>query len=181
MAAFSPALRDRDNRVIFGQFFRSENRARTRRLPVVAVLLLTLSACGDQSFDTLDDSPLSWQSLRGEWVFINYWAVWCAPCRKEIPELNEFTDGRVLGVNYDNPDLATLTEHSQELGIEFTQLQVDPAQALGFERPSVLPATFVFDPQGVYRGVMVGPQTQASLAAWLKPGYELSVQSATKP
>ncbi len=177
----SPVRKGRDNRVITQQQGGKGRGTRIKRVFGSVIVLLMLSACGDQSFDTLDESPLSWQSLRGEWVFINYWAVWCAPCRKEIPELNEFSQGRVLGVNYDNPDLATLTQHSQELGIEFTQLQVDPSQALGFERPSVLPATFVFDPQGVYRGVMMGPQTQASLAAWLTPSYEVSLDAATKP
>lgn len=143
----------------------------------VAILLapLLLSGCGDTKLQQLNGADLSWASMRGEWVFINYWAIWCAPCRKEIPELNAFTQGRVLGVNYDNPDSETLQAHTAELSIEFTQLGSDPSELLGFERPAVLPATYVFDPNGVYRGVMMGPQTQASLSAWLQPGYQLKV------
>ena len=40
----------------------------------------------------------------GQWRIINYWAIWCAPCREEIPELNELdrsTELVVLAVNYD--------------------------------------------------------------------------------
>lgn len=146
----------------------------TRWWLMVVLSSLLLSSCGDTKLQQLNGSNLSWESLRGEWVFINYWAVWCAPCRKEIPELNAFTQGHVLGVNFDGPDLDTLKEHTAELNIEFTQLQDDPSSQLGFERPSVLPATYVFDPKGIYRGVMMGPQTEASLSAWLQPGYELS-------
>lgn len=152
---------------------RPKSRIRIMGLLTLLTALL-LSGCNDLTFERLDGSDLSWQSLRGEWVFINYWAVWCAPCRKEIPELNAFTEGQVLGVNFDNPDRAILQQHSDELKIEFTQLLLDPSSQLRFERPSVLPATYVFDPQGVYRGVMVGPQTQASLAAWLERGDQIA-------
>ena len=39
-------------------------------------------------------------------IVINYWATWCAPCRKEIPELNELDHQLsdrldVIGVNFD--------------------------------------------------------------------------------
>ena len=142
----------------------------------VGVILLVglLAGCGGTKLDTLDEPALDWGAQRGEWVFINYWAVWCTPCRKEIPELNRFEEGRVLGVNYDNPDLTTLRQQTRDMGIEFTQLVADPAQLLGYDRPNVLPATFVFDPDGVYRGVMVGPQTHESLSAWLQPGVEVT-------
>ena len=147
-----------------------------KRVKVTGLILLSLVliSCGAPKLDTLDATPLDWKAQRGEWVFINYWAVWCAPCRKEIPELNSFDGGRVLGVNYDNPDLATLRQQTSDMGIEFTQLLADPAELLGYERPSVLPATFVFDPEGVYRGVMGGPQTHESLSVWLEPGFEVT-------
>lgn len=136
------------------------------------VVVAALSGCGDTEFDTLSGDALNWNAQRGQWVFVNYWAPWCQPCRKEIPELNQFEQHhrdlvRVVGVNFDQPDDRELKRQTDELGIEFTQLTGDPAAQLNIERPLVLPATFVFDPSGNYRGVLMGPQTLKSLGAWL--------------
>lgn len=150
----------------------------------LSVLLgLLLTACGDTQLDTLDHGELSWQQQRGQWVFINYWAQWCHPCRKEIPELNQFArqyqgHAMVLGVNFDGPAQAELRQQTKAMDIEFVQLIGDPAARLGYERPTVLPATYVFDPSGVYHGVMVGPQTEASLSAWLQDRPEVAVPAA---
>lgn len=148
------------------------------------LLALLLSACSDTQLSSLESGDLTWQQQRGQWVFINYWAQWCHPCRKEIPELNQFAQqyqGRavVWGVNFDEPSVDELQRQTQAMGIRFVQLTEDPAGLLGFERPTVLPATYVFDPAGVYQGVMVGPQTEASLTAWLKdrPGVAMPAVS----
>lgn len=144
-----------------------------KKLSIGLLLTLLLSACSDTQLTTLDNGDLDWQQQRGQWVFINYWAQWCHPCRKEIPELNEFAQqyqgqAVVWGVNYDAPAEDELRQQTQAMGIRFVQLSEDPSGVLGFEPPTVLPATYVFDPNGVYQGVMVGPQTEASLTAWLK-------------
>ena len=33
---------------------------------------------------------ISFSKFEGQWLLLNFWATWCAPCREEIPELNEF-------------------------------------------------------------------------------------------
>jgi thiol-disulfide isomerase/thioredoxin len=100
-------------------------------------------------------------------VLVNYWAKWCKPCIKEIPELNALDQGRddvtVLGVNYDGLTGDALAAQLTELKVEFATLTADPATQLGTQRPVVLPTTFILDPEGALVSTLVGPQTLETL------------------
>jgi thiol-disulfide isomerase/thioredoxin len=130
----------------------------------ILALFLLLSACS-----LSDNDPLT--NARGKWTFINYWATWCKPCIEEIPELNEFAAQNpylvVLGVNFDGIEGKQLAAAEQKLGIEFTNLDQDPHQQFGYERPNVLPVTVVINPQGEVVKQLIGPQTFGSLMAAL--------------
>jgi len=143
---------------------------------VLVCVCLLLSGCRGTRFTLDDGQSLRWADLRGQWVFINYWAVWCKPCIEEIPQLNDVHEmqlGYVLGVNFDQPEQSVLQQQRRKLAIKFPVLQSDPVATLGYERPKVLPTTVIFDPEGRYRGVLLGPQTAASLkAAQLAYGLE---------
>ena len=120
--------------------------------------LLLIAACGAG-----DANPLPAQ---GQWRLVNYWALWCTPCREEIPELNllDKIDGiTVFGVNYDGKRGDELQEQRRALGINFPALTTDPAGALGIARPRVLPTTLIVNPDGVLVATLAGPQTEASL------------------
>ena len=108
-------------------------------------------------------------AARGHWVVVNYWAEWCKPCIKEIPELNqlarEHREIRVFGVNYDDETGDALRAQVEKLGIEFPLLTADPAAELGIPRPAVLPTTLILTPGGELAATLVGPQTLESLLA----------------
>jgi len=128
-------------------------------------LALLLAACTDGTPPT----PASaLDKLAGRQVVINYWAIWCKPCIKEIPELNqlalEYPDIAVLGVNYDGLQGDELKQQLQQLDIQFPMLDNDPSAELGIDRPAVLPTTIILDPDGQVSQVLVGPQTLDSLA-----------------
>ncbi len=131
---------------------------------LAAILLLTLlGGCGD------DPDAATLASGRGHWTVVNYWAEWCKPCIKEIPELNrlarEHPELRVLGVNFDGTTGEELARQVADLGIAFPLLAVDPAAQLGTERPVVLPTTLIVNPNGQLVATLVGPQTLESLLA----------------
>ena len=84
----------------------------------------------------------------GRYLIVNYWATWCAPCIREIPELNEFADefhGRVAvwGVNYDAPQGAEQLRQVQKMQITFPVFAANPSERLGVAMPEVLPTTCV--------------------------------------
>ena len=128
-----------------------------------------LAACSEkQGAGQNAVAEASLEELRGQWVVINYWAKWCKPCIKEIPELNEldqrYPQVTVVGVNYDGATGEELATQLKSLGVEFASLPRDPASELSLPRPQVLPTTIILTPSGAVSQILVGPQTMASLA-----------------
>ena len=133
---------------------------RSLKLLITAFVLATLVSCSD-----------SRQLFGGDnWTVINYWAVWCKPCREEIPELNHLNDVtgiEVLGVNFDLKSGEALYADAQNLGLEFENIG-DPSHQLGIERPIVLPTTVVLSPSGDVEAVLIGPQTKETILAVIR-------------
>ena len=107
--------------------------------------------------------------VSSQWNVINYWAIWCKPCREEIPELNQLNQIEnvvVLGVNFDGKVGEALISDAVDLGIAFDIID-DPASNLNISRPSVLPTTLVLSPEGTLVATLVGPQTAESIMAYI--------------
>lgn len=141
------------------------------------LMLFSLSACsGGSDFELSDGSKGRYSDYEGRWIFINYWAEWCPPCREEVPDLNRFhalhkdTDAVVLGVNFDLPPPEKLRRDVATVGIEFPVLTADPKQLLGERIPEIIPTTYVFQPDGAYAGALVGPHTLETFESILKTG-----------
>ncbi len=136
--------------------------------PLLAIGLLLLAACDQTGPDSDANKHFDIAAHQGKWVVINYWAEWCAPCKKEIPELNELAQQWpesivVLGVNADGAEGEELAGQSRRMGIDFDVLPEDPADALRLARPAALPTTYLFTPDGELGFKLVGPQTAAQL------------------
>lgn len=142
-----------------------------------AMLVLCLGLLGGCGGEDWGPDQHGWtvadEALRGRWLVINYWAEWCAPCRKEVPELNRLSgelpaaQARVLGVNFDALQGEELATAVRALGIDYTNLERDPAARLGLEASAVLPVTWLVDPQGQVRERLTGEQDAAGLRARL--------------
>lgn len=142
---------------------------------LILLLTLSLAGCsdGEPRYTLADGKTLKFSDLQGRIVLINYWAEWCKPCRKEIPELNalqqQYGDQvQVLGVNFDGIQGDALIKQTNNLGIEFPILTTDPRAQFSVEASGVLPETLVIDRQGVYEKVLLGPQTLEQLQTIIK-------------
>ena len=106
--------------------------------PAIVLLTLAIGSCAPIDFEYADGAAGRYSDWRGHWVFINYWAEWCAPCRYEIPQLNSLnkvtpqSDVRVVGVNFDGVDGAALRALMQRMSIEFPVATKDPRERFGY-------------------------------------------------
>jgi len=137
----------------------------------VCWLGIALAGCGDARLPLLSGKSVDIKAHQGDWLLLNYWATWCAPCVKEVPELNALdaeSGIRVLGINFDNLQGDALRQAVSQLQIEFDQLLQDPAEQLALARPNVLPVTVIISPDGSVLQTMLGPQSQASIHAFMQ-------------
>jgi len=150
---------------------------------MLAVTLLVLSAArlhaGDErpgpvdfSLQQLHGETVTLSGFRPKWVVLNYWATWCAPCRKEIPELSELNASRadivVLGLAFEDTEMDVFDEFLLEFNPSYPILLVDvynPPEPFG--APKALPTTIILDPEGYAVKTFVGPVTRASIESFI--------------
>ena len=121
--------------------------------------------------DTVDHGRFDLASHRGQWVVVNFWATWCAPCLKEIPDLNALDAKRedlvVIGLAYEEitPE-AMRAFYVEKVKPEYPVAIVDvynpPAD---FDTPRGLPFTVLVAPDGTVGHKFLGPVTGAEIEA----------------
>lgn len=135
------------------------------RMCLAACVLWVAGCTPEVQVNFADGSKTQRSHWDGRWLVVNYWAEWCAPCREEIPELNELHAQRtehgliVLGVNYDGLQDDKLKAAGERMEIDFPVLVIDPREEFGFERPQLLPVTVLISPEREVAETLVGPQT----------------------
>lgn len=129
--------------------------------------LFILLSCQNNNIKVFDGSDTSLSKLNGNWIVINYWADWCAPCIKEIPELNEFAkeneDLFVYTFNFDHLEIEDLAPLAKKFKISVPSLVTHPRDIWGIQTPPAVPATFFINPNGDLVLSLFRPQTKDKL------------------
>ena len=115
-------------------------------------------------FDTVDMNGDVWSlsQFKGQVVFINFWATWCAPCREEMPSMQRLyaklpkdTFKMLALFNNDKPE--AVEKFVAKLGLTMPILS-DEYNIIGKRYGLTgLPETFIVDKQGVLREKFIGP------------------------
>lgn len=118
---------------------------------------------------TLDGKPYDLASQRGKWVIVNYWATWCVPCIKEMPDISRFVSAHkdkvsAIGLAYDDSDKADIEAFIAKHPVSYPVAQVTMDKPLkDFDEPRGLPTTWLIAPDGKVAKRFVGTVDESSL------------------
>jgi len=140
----------------------------TAPLPNAAAPIKMASTKPVLQVTTIDGKAWDIALLRGEWVVVNFWATWCSPCLKEIPDLTAFDarrdDVSVIGLAYEEIEVADmqafLKQHPAGYPIAIVDVYDPPKD---FDTPRGLPMTYLIAPEGEVAKKFLGPVTAKEL------------------
>jgi thiol-disulfide isomerase/thioredoxin len=117
---------------------------------------------------TLDGKTFDLAAQRGKWVIVNYWATWCVPCIKEMPDISRFVTAHknvaAIGLAYEDSEPADIKAFLAKHPVAYPIAQVTLDQPpKDFDEPRGLPTTYLIGPDGKVAKHIVGPVTEASL------------------
>ena len=126
----------------------------------------------DFTLQQLHGDAVSVSDFRQKWVVLNYWATWCAPCRKEIPDLSSLHAARedivVLGLAFEDTSPENFDEFLEEYDPSYPILLIDVyAPPEPFGAPKALPTTIILNPDGVPVKTYVGPVTREDIESFI--------------
>ena len=145
------------------------NRWVKKAIQVALLLLCSVSAWAQSNtpapsvaLKDIKGHRFSLNEYKGKVVLVNFWATWCPPCRKEIPDLIRMqrdyrTKGlRIIGITYPPQTAAEVRRFAKRLRMNYPVVVGTKATKSRFTSSETLPVTVVVDREGRVRGVIEG-------------------------
>ena len=114
-------------------------------------------------FKDKNQKNVNLNDYKGKLVILNFWATWCAPCREEMPSLDNLQFNQKLGnlkifpINIGNENLSKSQIFFEELNIKNLEIYFDSSITLAkkFKLRGV-PTTILFNKQGYEFARIIG-------------------------
>ena len=125
---------------------------------------------------TLDGGSFDLSKQSGKWVIVNYWATWCSPCLKELPDISAYVTAHketvaAIGLDFEDTDKVDVEKFLKTHPLSYPVAQVDVDNPpKDFDTPKGLPNTYIIAPDGHVAKAFTGPITAKNLDAVIAGG-----------
>ena len=118
---------------------------------------------------TIDTQPFSLEALKGHVVVVNFWATWCAPCKREMPMMDSFykqAGFEMIGITtMDSVPASGLKKLDAVLAYPLATRM----NGRGYGAVKSVPTSYVIDRRGVIRHIQVGAFDDSEFNAAVLP------------
>ena len=111
---------------------------------------------------------------RGKWLIINYWAIYCPPCRVEVTDIDIFarenkSTAVVFGMDTGGDPTDELLKFKKEFNLSYPLIPAQDSTLLAFGAIDVIPTTYIISPKGRLVDKHIGMITYDDLHDYTNP------------
>lgn len=123
----------------------------------------------DFTLETVDGKKITLSELRGKVVLVNFWATWCGPCVKEIPDFLKVYEAykskgfEIVGISLDRGGWKQVTPFVERMKISYPVVIGDARLVEAYGNFNAIPTTFLLDKNGNIVTKHTGLMTKAQL------------------